>query len=57
MNLSEYKFTRQVLEEQGFEAKVGNRIKLKLDDFVIEAEITKIDGDQVYAIGKEISNK
>lgn len=55
IRIEEYKFSKKILEEQGFEAKVGNKIDLKLGEIEIKAEITKIDGDQVYAVGEEIS--
>jgi FKBP-type peptidyl-prolyl cis-trans isomerase 2 len=55
--MSEYKFSKKVLEEQGFEAKVGNEVDLKLGEIEIKAKITKIDGDQVYAVGEETQGK
>jgi FKBP-type peptidyl-prolyl cis-trans isomerase 2 len=47
----EYKFSKKILDDQQIEAKVGNHIKVKLEDGVeIEGKIIKVDGDQIMVV-------
>ena len=47
-----YKFSKKILDDQGIEAKEGNDIEVDLDGITIKAKISRIDGDQIIAVGK-----
>jgi FKBP-type peptidyl-prolyl cis-trans isomerase 2 len=43
----EYKLSKQIIEEQGFEATEGNTVQINIEGEKVEAKIIKIEGDQV----------
>lgn len=50
-----YRFSKKLLEEQGFEIREGERIELKLaNDLVIRAKIIEVGDVEVIAVGTDI---
>ena len=44
-----YKFSKQILEDHGIEAKEGSEIEVKLGEELVKAKIVKIEDDQIIA--------